>query len=118
MRPQSKTLLDRLVAFGIGAGGVARHLRSDVAGEHFARQLARSATSVAANYAEACEAESRRDFVHKMKICLKELRECEVWLRTAGGLTRIRSVPPLAAECDELIRIFVASVNTAGRIAD
>jgi four helix bundle protein len=113
MRPQSKALLERLIAFGVDATAAAHGLRGRVADGHFAGQLSRSATAVAANYAEACEAESRHDFIHKMKICLKELRECDVWIRTVNGLAPSRELSALAAECNELIAIFVASVRTA-----
>ena len=54
------------------------------AGRHIADQLLRSATSVAANYAEASEAESTADFVHKMKLAMKELKESRVWLLFAS----------------------------------
>jgi len=78
------------------------------------RQLVRSATSPAANYAEARAAESRRDFVHKMQICLKELRETSVWLRFTERLGRQSDdVAELADECSQLIAIFVTSINTA-----
>lgn len=87
---------------------------NDLVGIHLARQLVRSATSPAANYAEARSAESPRDFVHKMQICLKELRETSIWLRLAAraGAARIGS-EPLAKECRELIAIFVTSIRTA-----
>ena len=78
-----------------------------------ARQLVRSTTSVAANYAEACDAESRPDFVHKMRIALKEAREASIWIGTARGLRPSPRLDRLAAECNELIAIFVSSVKTA-----
>ena len=85
------------------------------AGNHIAGQLVRSGISPAPNYGEAQSAESRRDFVHKMKICLKELRESLIWLRI---IERERLCPPerlsdIIEESDELIAIFVASVKTA-----
>ena len=68
-----------------------------------------------ANYAEALGAESRRDFIHKMKLGLKELRESQTWLRY---LQRMRlastdEIEPNLQECDELIAIFVTSIRTA-----
>ena len=78
-------------------------------------QLVRSSTSPAANYAEAQAAESRRDFVHKLQICLKELRETAVWLSYLSELAEDgvdRSA--IGQECDELTRIFVA---VSGRLA-
>jgi four helix bundle protein len=80
---------------------------------HVARQLVRASTSPAACYAEACHAESRRDFVHKMRVCLKELRETAVWLRLAARERPAGSLDTLTHECSELIAIFVASVKTA-----
>jgi four helix bundle protein len=110
---KAQALLDRLVAFGVQCSILARGLRNEVAGEHIARQLVRSATSAAANYAEACDAESRLDFVHKAKLCLKELRETSVWLRTIAGLRESARIDALIAENNELISILVASINTA-----
>ena len=75
----------------------------------------RSASSAGANFQEACGAESRADFAHKMQVVLKELRETEYWMKL---VTRAKLLPadllskPLA-EADELIRIVVKSVATA-----
>ena len=70
--------------------------------------------SPAANYAEARGAGSHRDFVHKMQICVKELRETSVWLRFASRLGGNGiEMDPIKRECDELIAIFTASINTA-----
>ena len=108
------TLEERLLDFGAAICAGLRRMPSDLVGTHLARQLVRSATSPAANCAEARSAESPRDFVHKMRICLKELRETSVWLRLAAraGAGRIGS-EPLAKECRELIAIFVTSIHTA-----
>jgi len=104
----------RLIDFGISACRELRRMPRDIVGTHVARQLVRSATSPAANYAEARASESHRDFVHKLQICLKELRETAVWLRLAQGLARRGGQPePLERECRELIAVFAASVNTA-----
>ena len=73
MIPQE--LEDRLVDFAVAIIGVTEALPNTKAGSHVARQLIRSGTSPAPNYGEARSAESRRDFIHKMKIFLKELRE-------------------------------------------
>jgi four helix bundle protein len=84
-------------------------------GHHAGLQLIRSATSPAANYAEARAAESRRDFVHKLR--LKELREAHTWLRFVRGmeLCAVTSVAEVMGECEELIAILVTSIRTAGR---
>jgi four helix bundle protein len=102
-----------MVSFGTRASVLARGVRREVGGDHIARQLVRSATSAVANYAEACDAESRADFVHKVRIALKELRETSVWLRMIQGLHASADREALIKECHELIAIFVASAKTA-----
>lgn len=107
-------LADRLTAFGGRVCAVVRRAPRDPALEHVYRQLARSATSPAANYAEAREAVSARDYVHKLKICVKELRESLVWLEMAhaAGL-RQEELQALMAECHELIAISVTCIRRA-----
>ena len=85
------------------------------AGNHLAGQLLRSGTSPLPNHGEAQAAESAKDFVHKLKICLKELREFWRWLLLIQRvpLLRPRLVEALVKETDELIRIFVRSIQTA-----
>src|SRR5687767_3190063 len=74
-------LEDRLLDFAARAGAVVDALPDTRLGRHVAGQLVRCGTSPAPNYAEACAAESRADFVHKLAIVLKELRESRVWLK-------------------------------------
>ena len=83
----------------------------------FSDQLFRSSTSVAANYSEAIQSESRKDFIHKLKITLKELNESRTWLRIIGAAQYLKeeSLTTLVQESDELIRILSASVITAKR---
>ena len=86
------------------------------AGNHISGQLIRCGTSPAPNYGEAQSAESRADFIHKMRICLKELRETRVWLLmiVKAHLIKKESIlKPLIDENNELIAIFVKSINTA-----
>ena len=75
----------------------------------------RSGTSPAPNYGEAQSAESRRDFIHKMKIALKELRETLIWLQIIERkeLCDPKKLAEIVDECDQLIAIFVKSVKTA-----
>ena len=80
-------------------------------------QVVRAATSAAANYAEACAAESRRDFIHKLRSCLKELRETQVWIEILRRTARPDGIGPVLQECDELTAIFVSSIRTARRRA-
>jgi four helix bundle protein len=85
------------------------------AGNPIAGQRLRSGTSPLPNHGEAQAAESANDFVRKLKICLKELRESHRWLLRIQRvpLLRPRLVDPLAKETDELVRIFVRSIQTA-----
>lgn len=90
-------------------------LPGTIAGKHISGQLVRSGSSPALNYGEAQAAESREDFIHKMKISLKELRETFVCLKL---ITKRKYFPedklvPLMQENNELISIFVKSIGTA-----
>lgn len=113
MTPQE--LEDRLIDFAVLIVGVVESLPATKAGNHIANQLVRSGTSPAPNYGEAQSAESRRDFIHKMKISLKELRETMIWLKIIARkqLGECRDVPAAISECNELISIFVSSTRTA-----
>jgi four helix bundle protein len=113
MRRDKEALLDRLIFFAVDACRLTSAMRDNAEGAHIAGQLLRSATSPAANYAEACDAESGRDFIHKIKLCAKELRESWVWLRMAAELTKSPDITSVIRECNELIAIFVASLKTA-----
>lgn len=108
-------LENRLIAFAARCIKVAQSLPNNRAGAHLADQLCRSGTSPALNYGEAQGAESRRDFVHKMSISLKELRETLVCLKIImkSELIEPEKLQPLENEANELIAIFVTSVKTA-----
>jgi len=110
-----RELEDRLIDFAVMVIDVVESLPNTKAGNHIGGQLIRSGTSPAPNYAESRSAESRKDFVHKMKISLKELRETIVWLKIIARkrLGECREVPSALAECDELIAIFTSSTKTA-----
>jgi len=109
---------DRLVAFAVMVMDLVDGLSGTRASRHVADQLIRCGTSPAANYGEAQGAESRKDFIHKMKVALKELRETRVWLR----IMKIRSMAqsdlgPILEECEELLCIFNTSIRTAEKNA-
>lgn len=108
-------LEDRLVGFAVRAIGVVEALPETKAGRHIAGQLVRSGTSPAPNYGEAQAAESRKDFIHKMKVCLKELRESMIWLKIVHRkpLCAPGRLESIMNECDELVSIFVSSIKTA-----
>ena len=108
-------LEERLIEFGAAVCRSVRQIPRDVAGLHFSGQLIRSSTSPAANYSEARGAESKRDFIHKMQVCLKELRESHLWLRLLDRLEfePLATVTSLLREASELVSIFVKSLVTA-----
>ena len=106
----------RLIDFAVRIMDLVETLANTRAGNHIAGQLVRCGTSPAPNYGEAQSAESRNDFIHKIKIALKELRETKIWLQIIHRKHMARSgsqTESLIAECDELISIFVTSVRTA-----
>jgi len=110
-------LEDRLIDFSIDIIEICEKLPSQYAAKHLGQQLLRSGTSPALNYGEAQRAESTKDFIHKMKICLKELHESFIILKI---LNRKEYYPKeLIKNCleenNELIAIFVSSINTVGR---
>ena len=109
-------LEDRLIDFAVRIVRLAQFFPKTKTGSHIAGQLIRSGTSPAPNYGEAQDAESRADFVHKMKIVLKELRETRTWLLITARSELIKpaaKLDPLIDENNQLISIFVASVKTA-----
>ena len=106
---------DRLLEFGAQIVRLVESLSTTIVGRRIADQLLRSATSVGANYEEARGAESRADFVHKLQIALKEMREAHYWLRLIGRAQVLpeRRVAPLIDEASQLRAILAASVATA-----
>ena len=115
-RDKKYDLEKRLIDFAVRVIGVVESLPNTRAGNHIASQLIRSGTSPAPNYGEAQSAESRNDFIHKIKIVLKELRETKVWLEIITRKRMVKSGSPkkeLITECNVLISIFVTSVKTA-----
>jgi four helix bundle protein len=114
--PQEFDLRERLIEFAVRVINVVEALPKNRIGNHIAAQMLRSGTAPAPNYAEAQAAESRKDFVHKIKISLKELRETHVWLLLIQRKPLIEpqeKLGPIIRECNELISIFVASIKTA-----
>jgi four helix bundle protein len=108
-------LEERLIEFASDIIDVSEGLPKTFAGNHLAGQLIRSGTSPALNYGEAQSAESRSDFIHKMKVCLKELRETYNCLRLINKkqwFDKVR-LGNFLIENNELISIFVKSISTA-----
>ena len=109
-------LEERLLDYAARIVRLSETLPTTSAGRHISGQVLRSGTSPMAQHGEAQAAESRKDFVHKMKISLKELRETHRWLRLVQRVPLIKTcelLEPLIGETDELIRIFAASIKTA-----
>ena len=108
-------LEDRLVKFAIAILEVCDLLPSSRVGMNIVHQLSRSGMSPALMYGEAQAAESRNDFIHKIKILLKELRETRVSLRiiTEKPVTKNEKVELALKECNELIAIFAKCIETA-----
>jgi four helix bundle protein len=110
-------LESRLVQFAINIVKLTGRLPRRFEARHIAKQLLRSGTAAAPNYGEARAAESRADFIHKLKIALKELNETALWLRIIEGSFDANSevLARLVAENTELCKILVASIQTARR---
>ena len=109
-------LEDRLIDFVLMVNKTLELLPKTYLGNNLSSQLTRSSTSPALNYGEARSAESKKDFVHKVKIVLKELRETRISLKIInkanlykGDVNLLRKA---ANECEELISIFVSSSKT------
>jgi four helix bundle protein len=108
-------LEQRLIDFAVRIVKLSANLPGTPAGKHIAGQILRSGTSPAPNYGEARGAESHADFVHKLRIVLKELNETSIWLRV---IKRSRILKPdllteIILENNELCRIFTTSLKTA-----
>ena len=106
----------RLLDYSVSVIRMVEHLPATRAGNHVASQLLRSGTSALPNHGEAQSAESKEDFVHKMSLCLKELRESSRWLQLMKRVPLVQSASQtdsLIQETEELIRIFVTSIRTA-----
>lgn len=110
-------LEDRLVKFACFCLSVVELLPNDKAGQNLAYQLSKSCTASALIYGEAQAAESQADFIHKMKMVLKEIRETRINLRIINEKpVLVNQVVILALkECNELLAIFLKSIETAKR---
>jgi four helix bundle protein len=111
----SNNLEERLIDFAVKTISLTASIPKTTAGNHLSKQLCRSGISPALNYGEAQSAESISDFIHKMRICLKELRESHVAIKIIlkSNLSKSEEIALLFKECNELISIFVASIKTA-----
>lgn len=111
----SKDISDRLLIFSANVLKFCMTLNKNSIEKHISLQLTRSATSSGANYEESRGAESKSDFIHKLQLVLKELKESFYWIRLLKevGLGKIEEIEYIKNECDELVRIIGKSVSTA-----
>ena len=113
-----KELEDRLIEFAVLTAEIINNMPKDKFSNHLANQLVRSCTSPALNYGETQGAESKKDFIHKMSLVLKELREshnCLRIIKRSNSFHSELSVTKAISECNELVSIFYRSVQTANK---
>ena len=109
-------LEERLINYVVAVIFIAQTMNRNYAGNHLSEQITRSSSSSALNYGEAKSAESRRDFIHKIKIVLKELRETHINLKIIYRTNlnpNKEKIEEIIKENNELISIFVTSIQTA-----
>ena len=111
-------LQDRFIDYAVRIIKLSEALPETKTGKHVSSQILRSGTSPAPNYGESQSAESPADFVRKLKVALKELRETEIWLKIIMKAQMVKPaalVESLLQETDELIAILFKSVETANK---
>jgi len=117
MNEKPGQLSDRLLDFAVSVIKTAEMLPNTVVGRHVGGQLVRAGTSAGSNYEEACGAESRSDFAHKMSIVLKELKESRFWLRLLRRTKMLdpMDTDPVLNECEQLCAMVARSILTTKR---
>ncbi len=115
MNGKGDQLSDRIMDFVVAVVKIVDSLPKTVAGRHIGGQLVSAGTSCGANYEEGCGAESRSDFIHKMSIVLKELKETRYWLRLIlrTKMLTTGTTESTLDECGQLCAIVGKSVSTA-----
>ena len=108
-------ILDKCIAFSVKINKLRKYLREKQHEYNNSDQIQRSGTSIGANYSEACDAESKADFVHKLHIALKEANETMYWLKVLYGSELIskNQYDELMLDVEEMYRILTASIKTA-----
>lgn len=113
-----KELEERLIDFAVITAEIINEMPNNKFANNLANQLARSCTSPALNYGETQSAVSQKDFVYKMGIVLRELREsliCLIIIKRSRSCSLDTVMGKAIKECDELVSIFYRSVETASR---
>jgi len=116
MTKRKYDLENRLLEYSVKIIRIVEQLPNTKVGNHVAGQLLRSGTSPYPNHGEAQAAESPKDFVHKLRISLKELRETKRWLKLIQRVPLVKQpekMDDILEETEELIKIFVSSIRTA-----
>jgi len=116
MKKQTYDLEERLLEYSVRIIKIVEQLPNTRAGSHVAGQMLRSGTSPYPNHGEAQAAESSKDFIHKLRISLKELRETHRWLKLIQRVPLIKKpelLNDILEETEELVKIFVTSIKTA-----
>jgi four helix bundle protein len=116
-RRKDDELAERLLDFSVRMIQLVQAFPRTATGKHAGNQLLRSGTAPGANYEEARGTESQADFVHKLSIVLKELKESRYWLKVAHRVPLVKPhhLGTLLDECEELIAIIAKSIFTARR---
>lgn len=115
MEEKARQISERLLDYGVRIIRIVIKLNKTPVGRHIGNQLLKSGTSTGANYEEVCGAESRMDFIHKLKIVLKEARESAYWLKLIrkANLIKDENIEDLIQETQALTNIIAKSVITA-----
>jgi len=116
LKRQKYDLEERLLDYSVRIIKIVEQLPNTRVGNHVAGQLLKSGTSPYPNHGEAQAAESPRDFIHKLRIALKELRETQRWLKLIQRVPLVKKaelLDDILQETEELIKIFVSSIKTA-----
>src|SRR2546425_7958475 len=114
---RAKQLQDRTKKFAVRIIKAFAKLPKDEATRVIGRQFLRSGTSLAANYRASCRARSVADFISKISVVTEEADETLFWFEVLieSALIKMKMVEPLMSECEELLKIFSASLATAKR---
>lgn len=115
MEDWKKKISDRFLDYGVEIIKITIELNKNIIGKVIANQLLRSGTSAGANFEETYGAESKTDFIHKLQLVLKELKESLYWLRliTSSKIIKYVNLKSIINEAEELCKIFAQSVITA-----
>jgi len=115
MEEKASQISDRLLDYGTAIVKICIRLNKTTVGRHIGNQLLRAGTSVGANYEEACGAQSKTDFIHKLQIVLKEIRESKYWLKLIkrSGILKEDEIKEVIEETQQISNIIGKSIITS-----